>query len=143
MIPEESEATAEIFVVEDNSADVYLIRKALEGRNLPHHLHVAEDGEEAVQLLNAAGFDLPCPDLLLIDLSLPKQDGHNLLQQARDHPACRSTPIIVISSSDSPKDYELAQRLDASFFRKPSDLEQFMRIADLIVEKLPRHKPAR
>jgi CheY-like chemotaxis protein len=132
---------AEIFVVEDNRADVYLIRKALEDRQLAHRLHVVEDGERAAEFLRAAGAEGPCPDLILLDLNLPRLDGHELLQQVREHPQCCDKPVIVISSSDSPKDYELAQRLDATFFRKPSDLEEFLRIADLILAKLPQQRP--
>jgi CheY-like chemotaxis protein len=129
---------AEIFIAEDNRADVYLIRKALEDRKLLHHLSVAEDGEQAAEFLKRAGKDGPCPDLILLDLNLPRQDGTELLQKLREHPHCGSKPVIVISSSDSPKDYEFALRMDATFFRKPADLEAFMRIADLIMEKLPR-----
>jgi two-component system, chemotaxis family, response regulator Rcp1 len=128
---------AEILVAEDNRADVYLIRKALEDRQLTHRLYVVEDGEQAAEFIRSAGTDGPCPDLILLDLNLPRQDGIELLQQIREHPHCCRKPVIVISSSDSPKDYELAQRLDATFFRKPADLEAFLRIADLIMEKLP------
>src|SRR5437660_12189099 len=95
---------AEIFLAEDNPADVYLIRQALEERKLDHHLHVAEDGEKAADFLSSIGRDKPCPDILLLDLSLPKQDGQVLLQQLRDHPSCARTPVIVMSSSDCPRD---------------------------------------
>lgn len=136
MIIGEKNGTANIFVAEDNRADVYLIRKALEERQFAHRLHVAEDGEQAADFIRAAGTGVPCPDLILLDLNLPKQDGQELLQQVRDHPQCGMKPVIVISSSDSPKDFELARRMEATFFRKPADLEEFMRIADLIVEKI-------
>jgi chemotaxis family two-component system response regulator Rcp1 len=142
MILEQPDGTAEIFVAEDNRADVYLIRKALEEKQLAHRLHVAEDGEEAAAFIRAVGKEGPCPDLILLDLNLPKQDGSEILQQLRDHPRCGTKPVIVISSSDSPKDHELAHRLDATFFRKPSDLEEFMQIADLIVEKLTPRRPS-
>lgn len=131
----------EIFIAEDNRADVYLIRKALEDKQIAHRLHVVEDGEEAAEFLRRAGQERPCPDLIILDLNLPRQDGYEILQQLREHPDCGSKPVIVISSSDSPKDYALAKRLDATFFRKPSDLEEFLRIADLILEKL-QGKPA-
>ena len=129
---------AEIFIAEDNRADVYLIRKALEDRKLIHRLSVAEDGEQAAEFLKRAGKESPCPDLILLDLNLPRQDGTELLQKLREHPYCGSKPVIVISSSDSPKDYEFALQMNATFFRKPADLEAFMRIADLIMEKLAR-----
>src|SRR6266478_1007506 len=77
---------AEIFVAEDNRADVYLIRKALEDRSMAYRLHVAEDGEQAAAFLKGIGKGTTCPDLFLLDLNLPRQDGHVLLQQLRDHP---------------------------------------------------------
>ncbi|MGI8745935.1 MAG: response regulator [Bryobacteraceae bacterium] len=127
----------EIFLAEDNPADVYLIRQALEEKHLDHRLHVSEDGEEAANYLSRIGLDRPCPDIILLDLSLPKQDGQEVLQQFRAHLHCGMTPVIVMSSSDSPKDHALIESLGATFFKKPADLEQFWRIADLIVSKLP------
>lgn len=127
---------AEIFLAEDNPADVYLIRQALEERQVSHRLHVAEDGEKAAIYLSAIGHDGPCPDIILLDLSLPKQDGQELLQLFRDNPDCSGKPVIVMSSSDSPKDHELTKRMGATFFKKPADLEAFCRIADLIASKL-------
>ena len=99
-------------------------------------LHVAEDGEKAALYLTAIGRDGPCPDIVVLDLSLPKQDGQELLQLFRDNPDCSEKPVIVMSSSDSPKDHELTKRLGATFFKKPADLEAFCRIADLIASKL-------
>ena len=127
---------AEIFLAEDNPADVYLIRQALEERQLSHRLHLAEDGEKAANYLTRIGRDTPCPDIVLLDLSLPKQDGQELLQLFRDNPNCSEKPVIVMSSSDSPKDQELTQRLGATFFKKPADLDMFWQIADLIAAKL-------
>ncbi len=127
---------AEIFLAEDNPADVYLIRQALQERQLSHRLHVAEDGEKAALYLSGIGTDGPCPDIVLLDLSLPKQDGQELLRLIRSNPSCSQKPVIVMSSSDSPKDHELTQRLGATFFRKPADLEEFWQIADLIALKL-------
>ena len=127
---------AEIFLAEDNPADVYLIRQALEERKFSHRLHVAEDGEKAALYLTTIGRDGPCPDIVVLDLSLPKQDGQELLQLFRDNPDCSEKPVIVMSSSDSPKDHELTKRLGATFFKKPADLEAFWRIADLIASKL-------
>ncbi len=127
---------AEIFLAEDNPADVYLIRQALEERQLSHRLYVAEDGEKAAMYLSRIGREGPCPDIILLDLSLPKHDGQELLQLFRSNPSCSQKPVIVMSSSDSPKDHELTQRLGATFFKKPADLEQFWQIADLIALKL-------
>jgi CheY-like chemotaxis protein len=127
---------AEIFIAEDNPADVYLIRQALEERQFSHRLHVAEDGEKAATFLNAVGRDGPCPDIVLLDLSLPKQDGQELLRLFRDNKNCCEKPVIVMSASDSPKDHEITQSFGATFFKKPADLEEFYGIVDLIASKL-------
>ncbi len=129
--------TVEIFLAEDNPADVYLIREALEEKRLDHHLYVAEDGEKAADYLGGIGPDRPCPDIVVLDLSMPKQDGHELLELFRARPGCDDKPVIVMSASDSPKDHALIESQGATFFKKPADLEQFWQIADLIVSMLP------
>lgn len=128
--------TVEIFLAEDNPADVYLIREALEEKRLDHHLSVVEDGEKAATYLSSLGSGQPCPDIILLDLNMPKQDGDELLRQVRAHPECGSKPVIVMSASDSPKDHAMIASLGATFFKKPADLDQFCQIADLIVSKL-------
>ena len=131
-----SEEPKEIFLAEDNRGDVYLIRKAIQDKGLPHRMFVAEDGEQASQYLESIGKGQQCPDIILLDLNLPKQEGHGLLRQLREHPDCRSKPVIVISSSDFPKDHELVEELGATFFRKPADLEEFLRIGDLVLSMI-------
>lgn len=130
----------DIFLAEDNPADVYLIREALEEKGIEHSLLVIQDGEEAAAYLDRIGSDRPCPDIFILDLSMPKQDGQALLRQIRANPQCADKPVIVMSSSDSPRDHAFVERLGATFFRKPADLERFWQIADLIVAKL---QPAR
>ncbi len=129
-------APKEIFLAEDNRADVYLIRKAIEDKGFPHRITIAEDGEQASDYLGRIGRTQPCPDLILLDLNLPKQEGQGLLRQLREHPDCGHKPVIVISSSDFPRDHEIVQSLGATFFRKPTDLEEFLRIGDLVVAKM-------
>ena len=77
----------------------------------------------------------PCPDIVLLDLNLPKVDGPEVLTEFRKHPECARTPVIVISSSDAHKDRERMAGLGISrYFRKPSDLDGFLRLGALVRE---------
>jgi DNA-binding response OmpR family regulator len=74
-----------------------------------------------------------CPDIVLLDLNLPKASGHSLLERMRDRGACRLVPVIVVTSSDSAKDRELAERLGANgYFRKASDYDEFMLLGAVV-----------
>src|ERR1700741_3399744 len=92
-----------VLLIEDNAADIELVREALKGAREPYELEVASDFEEARDLVRKIGTATAAPDVLLIDLNLPKGNGLELLRIFRAHPACASTPVIVISSSNSPK----------------------------------------
>lgn len=122
-----------IFLAEDNRGDAYLVREALNEHGLPHQLIVAEDGDRAAELLETFGKAEPCPDLILLDLNLPKRDGTEVLRLFREHPECHNIPVIVITSSDSPRDRSRAAELSANYyFRKPSVFEEFMELGALI-----------
>lgn len=126
-----------IIVVEDNEADVFLLRMALEEAGLPFELNVCSDGPDILRLLDDADTSAaPLPDLLLLDLNLPRCSGEKILQRLRQSSKCGSTPVIVITSSDSPQDRARAAALGATYFRKPADLDEFMKIADLVKEVL-------
>jgi two-component system, chemotaxis family, response regulator Rcp1 len=126
-----------ILVVEDNPADVYLIRSALEEHSIDAVVDVVSDGERARAL--AREFDegsSQWPDLVLLDINLPKIDGLELLRRLSAAPC----PIIVMSSSQSPSDRQ--QALDhgaACYFWKPTDLDGFLHLGD-IVKDLLQHK---
>lgn len=121
-----------ILLVEDNPDDVELTRLAFEEANVVNHLVVVSDGAEALDYLFARGrhaqrdpADLP--SIVLLDLNLPKLDGREVLQAIRSHPATRSLPVIVLTTSAEPLDVETTYALGVnSYIRKPVDFEQFV-----------------
>lgn len=130
-----------IFLAEDNPGDVALVREALQEHNVTHRLFVAKDGAEAKRYIETMGTDgVRCPDILLLDLNLPKADGYELLASFRAHPLCAETPVILVTSSNAPDDRRRATALGATrYFRKPTDLTDFLElgrvIRDLAVER--------
>jgi CheY-like chemotaxis protein len=127
----------QILLAEDNQADVTLIRYALSAHGIENELHVAMDGEAALQffaIMGSTGHP-PCPDLLLLDLNLPKVDGAEILTEFRKHPACSNTPVIVVSSSGGERDRERVSALGVSgYFQKPSDLDEFLKLGEVVRE---------
>jgi CheY-like chemotaxis protein len=122
-----------IFLAEDCRADVFLVRQALAQSGLEHELYVVEDGSGAMSLLHRIGVDVPRPDVLLMDLNLPKIDGTELIRLFKENPDCQSVPVIVVTSSDSPKDRARTAQLGISaYFRKPSDLREFMLLGGVV-----------
>ena len=124
-----------ILLAEDNPADVLLVRQALREYQIPHELHVVKDGAEAIEYVSVMGNpgNPPCPDLILLDLNLPKIDGPDVLREFRKHSSCALTPVIVVTSSGTQKDRaRLAELGIAHYFRKPSDLEDFMKLGEIV-----------
>lgn len=124
-----------ILLVEDNVGDVFLVRRALEKNGLKYDLTVADNGEMALQLLDLAAKGLPeqAPELVLLDLNLPKITGTQILTHIRETDGLSSMPVIILTSSDSPVDRELALSLGANlYFRKPTDLQSFMNLGQLV-----------
>lgn len=122
-------------LAEDNPADVLLVREALEDRGVNCDLHVIADGEEVVQFIQQVDSDraLNCPRLVLLDLHLPKRDGGEILKSLRASERCGQTPVVILTSSESPRDEANATRYAAlHYFRKPASLEQFMQLGDVI-----------
>ena len=118
--------TVQILLAEDNPADVYLIEEALREHKVPFRITVAEDGEAAMAMVASGEVQ---PDLILLDLNMPKRSGGEVLTHIRAQPHCRTTPVIVLTSSDSPADREEALRLGAtSYIRKPTGLDEFLQI---------------
>jgi CheY-like chemotaxis protein len=119
----------EVLLVEDNPADVELTVKALADGKLRHNVHVAADGQAALQFLRREGShaDAPRPNLILLDLTLPNMDGLELLAKLKQDVALRSIPVVVLSSATSDADVEEAYGLHAScYIRKPVNYEQFV-----------------
>ena len=127
----------EILLAEDNPADVYLIREALREYGVVCSVRAVADGKEALALI-APGSAAWHPDLIILDLNLPCHDGLEILQKLRSTEAIAHVPVVVLTSSDSPRDRLNATELGATrYLRKPSDLEQFLQMGavfrDLLV----------
>jgi CheY-like chemotaxis protein len=128
-----------VLIIEDNPADVHLIREALTEQRVACELEAIDDGELAMAHLNAidAGKQSP-PDAVLLDLNLPKVTGDMLLQRMRQSRMLQGVPIIVLTSSDSPGDRGQAEQFGASaYIRKPSNLDEFMAIGEVVRQALP------
>jgi CheY-like chemotaxis protein len=135
--------TRVILLIEDSSADVYIVRESLTKHLKDFDLHVVNDGEKAFKWIEAADLDpsLPCPSLMLLDLNLPKRSGQEILRRMRQSPRCGNVPIVILTSSDSPADRAETARLGATaYFRKPPDLEEFMQIGMVVERVLDKQK---
>jgi len=129
-----------ILLAEDNDGDVFLIRRALDRYIGQYRLLMARDGEAALKILERANADesAPCPDFAVLDLNLPRCSGIAVLERMRLIPRCARAPVIIFTSSDSPRDRAEALRLGANrYFLKPTDLDGFMKLGQLVKEILP------
>jgi chemotaxis family two-component system response regulator Rcp1 len=120
-----------VLVVEDNRADVFLIREAL-STTLQPEITVASDGEKAIQFLDelATGETL-CPDLIIVDINLPKKHGGQVLAHLRSG-NCRAAAVLVVTSSNSAEDREAMMRSGAdAYFRKPSEYDEYMKLGEV------------
>ncbi len=125
----------EILLVEDNPGDVRLIIESFKEGKLCNNLRVVEDGEEAMAFLHKeVGYSMvPRPDLILLDLNMPKKDGHEVLAEIKEDPDLRSIPVVVLTTSDAEKDIFKTYDLHANcYITKPVDLEQFIKIVKFI-----------
>jgi CheY-like chemotaxis protein len=114
-----------ILLVEDNPADVRMIREALAVSRIPHELHVAEDGEQALEHVRRAG--TPLPDLMLVDLNVPRVHGHDVISQIRADASIRRFPIVVLTGSKLEKDIERSFALQADeHIVKPARLFEYV-----------------
>ena len=121
----------EILLVEDNNDDVELTLHALRKENLANHIHVARDGEEALEFLFCNGthadrsFDRP-PRLVLLDLKLPKVDGMEVLRKLKADSRTKTIPVVILTSSKEERDVVQGYGLGAnSYIQKPVDFDQF------------------
>ena len=130
---------ARILLVEDNAADVYLFRKAMTNAELNYELTVIEDGGGAMMFIRAEGkyAGSPVPDLAIVDLSLPKNDGIQVLEAIRADERFAEMPVVVASSSAKPPAQVNLEHLRvARYVPKPPDLESFLRIGTVLKEIL-------
>jgi CheY-like chemotaxis protein len=126
-----SPVPAEILYIEDNPADVRLTVEALKENRVRNNLHIARDGEEAMAFLRREGrfATAPRPDLILLDLKLPKKDGREVLREIKADPDLKTIPVVVITSSKAEEDIVRSYQLHANcYVTKPVDLNQFLSV---------------
>lgn len=119
----------DILLVEDDPGDELITREAFEHNKLNNRLHVARDGEEGLNYLYQRGEyeHAPRPDLILLDLNLPKYDGRQLLQKIKSDPDLSRIPVVVLTTSSAEEDILRSYKLHANaYVTKPVDLDQFM-----------------
>lgn len=125
-----------IFLAEDNPADVFLLRQAFDLTGLEYELTVAQDGEDALDFVEHRGrHKTACmPDLIILDLNLPKSDGNEVLVCMRSRPEFRHIPILILTSSSEPEEHARTRRLGAtSFFTKPADLDAYLNLGGTLL----------
>ncbi len=125
----------EILLVEDNIGDVELTKEALSRGKINNHLHVVHDGECALQFLRKENefADVPTPDIVLLDLNLPKLSGHEVLKVVKETPELLTIPIIVLTSSSDHSDIRKTYQLHGnSFVTKPVSINDFLEVVRAI-----------
>ena len=130
-MPDTVPVPIEILLVEDNPGDARLTREALRDAKVRNNLHVVPDGVEALAFLHRQGKHaaVPKPDLILLDLNLPKKDGREVLEEIKQNDDFRHIPIVILTTSQAEKDIIESYRLRANaFVTKPVDLEQFLKV---------------
>jgi CheY-like chemotaxis protein len=141
----------EILLVEDNPADVRLTKEALKEGRILNRLSVVVDGMEAISFLRREGGykDVPRPDLILLDLNLPKKDGREVLAELKSDDGLKSIPVVVLTTSKAEEDILECYKHHANcYITKPVDLEQFIGVTRSIedfwlgVVQLPPKKGA-
>lgn len=127
----------QILLVDDDPGDVLITREALEGNALHHELHSVTDGEDALKFLlrNPPYENAPRPDLILLDLNMPRLDGRGVLTRLRDHKSLRTIPVVVLSTSNAEEDVVRSYSLDANaYVSKPVDYDDFVSVVRRIDE---------
>ena len=121
----------EILLVEDNPGDVRLTVEALKEGKLRNHMSVVGDGEQALAFLYRQGdhTDAPRPDLILLDLNLPRKDGREVLAEIKDDPDLKRIPVVVLTTSKAEEDIVRTYNLHANcYITKPVDFDQFISV---------------
>ncbi len=130
-----TERKANILLVEDNPADIRLMLEILKEGDIQSDFHVVTDGEEAIDFLRHQGphKNVPRPDIVFLDLNLPKKDGREVLQEVKEDPLLRRIPVIVMTTSGGKEDIDTAYDHHANcFITKPVDLQDFMKVAETL-----------
>lgn len=139
----------EILLVEDSPSDTDLTVEALKEGKVYNNLHVVEDGVQAMEFLRRQGAyaDAPRPDLIMLDLNLPRKDGREVLAEIKGDPSLRPIPIVVLTTSRAEQDVLRAYELNANcYVTKPVDFTQFIDVVQTVenfwlsVVTLPPHE---
>jgi len=145
--PLDHERQIEVLLVEDDPGDVVMTREAFQDYKVRNQLHVVNDGTEAMAFLRQEGeyADRPRPDLVLLDLNLPKMDGREVLEAIKSDPDLSSIPVVVLTTSENEDDVLRSYSLHANaYVTKPVDFERFIEVVRQIddffisVVRLPR-----
>jgi two-component system response regulator len=124
-----TEKPIEVLLVEDDPGDTLMIREAFEDHGLPNNLHCVGDGIQALAFLRQEGeyASVPRPDLMLLDLNLPRKDGREVLAEIKDDGDLRSIPVVVLTTSEAQEDVLRSYDLHANaYVTKPVDFERFI-----------------
>ncbi len=127
----------EVLLVEDDPGDVLMTKEAFEDYKLKNQLHVVTDGAEAMDFLRRRGehTQAPRPDLVLLDLNLPRMDGREVLQAIKSDPDLASIPVVVLTTSEAEEDVLRSYSLHANaYVTKPVDFERFIQVVRQIDE---------
>jgi CheY-like chemotaxis protein len=139
----------QILMVEDNDGDIFLTTEALKAAKVANEVHVVHDGVEALEFLRRQGkyAAAPCPDLILLDLNLPRKDGREVLQEIKADPELHKVPIVVLTSSNAETDVCKSYSLHANcYIVKPVDFAALVEVVRSIdqfwmtVVTLPNHE---
>jgi two-component system, chemotaxis family, response regulator Rcp1 len=150
-IPGKDGMNIEVLLIEDSPGDVRLTQEAFQGANPSVHLNIATDGVEAMAFLKNEGVHTraPRPDLILLDLNMPRMDGRQVLAQIKQHGALKTIPTVILTTSDAEADIEKSYQLQANcYLRKPVELDAFERLVQSINDfwltevRLPQHEPS-
>ena len=142
-----AQRTVEILLVDDNIGDVVLMKEALKGAEFPNRVSVVRDGCEALEFLRRTGkfANASRPDLILLDINMPRKNGCEVLEEVRSDEELRLIPIVILTSSEAEDDIRRSYELGANcFVTKPADLDEMVRVVQAInhfwitITKLPR-----
>lgn len=125
----------EILLVEDSPSDAFIAKEALKRGGGKSNLHLAHDGVEAMAFLRKQGeyFDAPDPDIILLDLNMPRKDGREVLAEVKNDPKFKCIPVIVLTSSNAEQDVMKAYELHANcYITKPTDFAKFKELLKAI-----------
>src|SRR5664280_1123300 len=123
----------EILLVEDNPGDVRLIKEVFKDAKIYNNMLVAYDGEAAIEILRRDDGNVTLPDLILLDLNLPKKDGREVLREIKGDDCLKCIPVVILTTSNAEEDLIETYKMNANcYITKPVDLDQFINVVESI-----------